>query len=126
MLHSIETAEEARDPRLDAHDDPHADTLSDETHLFGRTLPMPLYTVIFSVLAILTIIEVIITELPEGWLGTLLLVTLSVIKAVLVVWFYMHLRSDSKLFAIALILPLFLGLVATFFLIAVPSVGYGY
>jgi cytochrome c oxidase subunit 4 len=110
----------------DAHD-AHEDTLLPTSKLFGRIeLPVPLYTAVFGLLAILTLIEVIISELPEGWLGMTLLVVLSTLKAVLVVWFYMHLRTDNKLYALALIIPFFLGLIATFFLIAVPMTGYGY
>ena len=125
MLDAIETAEQAHSTEPEHHD-AHAEMLANEAHLLGRTFPVPLYTLVFSILAILTIIEVIITELPDGWLGTLLLVILSIIKAVLVVWFYMHLKTDNKLYALALLVPLFLGLVATFFLIAVPHVAYGY
>lgn len=110
----------------DAHD-AHEDTLLPTSKLFGRIeLPVPLYTAVFGLLAILTLIEVIIAELPSGWLGTALLIVLSTCKACLVVWYYMHLRSDNKLYALALIIPFFLGLVATFFLIAVPMTGYGY
>jgi cytochrome c oxidase subunit 4 len=113
-------------PATTAHD-AHEDTLLPTSKLFGRIeLPVPLYTAVFGLLAILTIIEVIIAELPSGWLGTALLIILSTFKACLVVWFYMHLRSDNKLYALALIIPFFLGLVATFFLIAVPMTGYGY
>jgi hypothetical protein len=44
---------------------------------------------------------------------------------VLVVWYYMHLRTDSKLYALAIIIPLLIGIVATIFLLAVPTTGYG-
>ncbi len=98
----------------------------DSTYFFGRIIPMPMYTVIFAVLAVITLVEVIISELPEGFLGTLLLVALSLAKAVLVVLFYMHLRSDSRFFAAALILPLIIGLISAMFLLAVPTTGYPY
>ncbi len=109
----------------EAHDG-HEDTLLPTSRLFGIELPVPLYTAVFGLLAILTIIEVIIAELPDGGLGVTLLVVLSSLKACLVVWYYMHLRSDNKLYALALIIPLFLGVIATIFLIAVPMTGYGY
>jgi cytochrome c oxidase subunit 4 len=122
------TAEHAHEIAHDvpAGHDAHEDTLLPTSRLFGIELPVPLYTAVFGLLAILTIIEVIISELPSGWLGTTILIILSTFKAVLVVWYYMHLRSDNKLYALALIIPFFLGLVATFFLIAVPMTGYGY
>lgn len=98
----------------------------DSTYFFGRIIPMPMYTVIFGVLAVITLIEVVISELPEGFLGTLSLVTLSLAKAVLVILFYMHLRNDSRVFVVALILPLIIGLISAMFLLAVPTTGYPY
>lgn len=98
----------------------------DSTYFFGRIIPMPMYTVIFGTLAVITLIEVIISELPEGFLGTLSLVTLSLAKAVLVILFYMHLRNDSRVFIIALVLPLIIGLISAMFLLSVPTTGYPY
>jgi hypothetical protein len=48
----------------------------------------------------------------------------SIIKAIMVMWFYMHLKDDSKIFAAAIILPLIVGMVSSMFLLAVPSTGY--
>jgi cytochrome c oxidase subunit 4 len=98
----------------------------DSTYFFGRIIPMPMYTVIFGTLAVITLIEVVISELPEGFLGTLSLVVLSLAKAVLVILFYMHLRNDSRVFVIALVLPLIIGLISAMFLLAVPTTGYPY
>jgi hypothetical protein len=36
----------------------------------------------------------------------------------------MHLREDSRIFALALILPLVIALVSALFLLSVPIVGY--
>jgi caa(3)-type oxidase subunit IV len=94
------------------------------TIVLGRTVHMPMYTVVFATLAVITLVEVIISELPEGLLGTLSLALLSLIKAVLVVLFYMHLRNDSRIFIIALILPIVVSIIATMFLLAVPTTGY--
>ncbi len=103
----------------------HAEAAHHDTVTFGgRT--MPIYTAIFAILAVITIIEVVIAELPDGWLGTLLLVILSAAKAILVVAFYMHLREDSRIFLAALLLPLFIGIIAMLFLLAVPTTGYAY
>lgn len=98
--------------------------VGDTTVIFGQTLPFPLYTVVFGVLAVTTVLEVVIAELPEGVVGTGLLIGLSVMKAVLVVLFYMHLREDSRIFALALIIPLFISIVALIFLLSVPTTGY--
>jgi len=94
------------------------------THLFGRVIPLPVYTVVFITLAIITLIEVIIAELPSGFLGTVLLVGLSGIKAVLVVLFYMHLREDSRMFAIVLIIPVVMAAISVLFLATIPTGNY--
>lgn len=105
-----------------AHVLPHI--IPSTTVVFGRTFPFPVYTVVYIVLGALTAIEVLLTFLPHGWLLTIALLGISIAKMVLVVLFYMHLKEDSKLFAAAIILPLFIIMVATLFLIAAPSTGY--
>ncbi|MBK8029348.1 MAG: cytochrome C oxidase subunit IV family protein [Anaerolineae bacterium] len=96
-----------------------------ETHIFGRVIPYPLYTVVFFTLGVITIIEVVIAEVfPEGLFKTIPLVVLSLAKAVMVVMFYMHLKEDSRIFAFTLILPLLIALVSALFLLSVPITGY--
>jgi cytochrome c oxidase subunit 4 len=113
---------DSQDQAALAHVLPHI--MPDTTVVFGRTFPFPVYTVVYIVLALITLIEVLITGFPHGWLLTITLLGLSIAKMVLVVLFYMHLKEDSKLFAAAIILPLFIIIVATLFLIAAPSTGY--
>jgi caa(3)-type oxidase subunit IV len=96
----------------------------DSTTILGRTLPVPIYTVIFGILAVVTLIEVVISELPEGVVGNLLLVGLSGVKAALVVWYYMHLREDGLLYTMILIVPVVLVIIATWFLTSVPLGNY--
>lgn len=103
---------------------PHGDAHGDTSVFLGRTFPFPIYTVVFGVLAIITIVEVIISELPEGFLGNILLLVLSGIKAVLVVMYYMHLKEDSRVFAIVLTIPLLVALVSLLFLMTVPTGNY--
>ncbi|MBL8133428.1 MAG: cytochrome C oxidase subunit IV family protein [Anaerolineae bacterium] len=105
-----------------AHEGEHAHP--DTTVMFGRTFPFPIYTVIFGILAVVTLVEVIISELPDGWLGAALLIVLSVFKAALVVWYYMHLREDNRLYSLILIVPVLLVAVATLYLASVPLGGY--
>jgi cytochrome c oxidase subunit 4 len=98
---------------------------SDRTVLFGREIPLPVYTVVFGVLGVLTAIEVVLAELlPSGAVKIALLVGIAIGKALLVMLFYMHLREDSRLFAVAITLPLFIGLLSAMFLLSVPSGGY--
>lgn len=90
-----------------------------------RVIPMPVYTVVFITLAIITIVEVASAEIFPGGVGlTAWLFVLSVLKALLVMWFYMHLKDDSRIFVIAITLPILIALVATLFLSAVPPTGY--
>lgn len=114
----------------DTHHD--ADHAHDDSFTFmGRTFPVPLYTGIFGMLGILTIIEVALSQIiPRGELPGyvdlvgLIMIIIAVCKASLVVWFYMHLNKDSRIFLVCLLVPTFLVIVATLFLSIVPPGGY--
>lgn len=95
----------------------------DKTVLFGRELPFPVYTVVYGGLAVLTLIEVGLSQLPHGFLTIPVLLGIAFFKAGLVVWFYMHLNTDSRIFAITLTIPLIMVIIATLFLMIVPT-GY--
>ncbi len=101
----------------------HAETLAPTTKILGMTLPMPLYTTVFSILAILTVIEVLLAEIIDSDIKIPLLLGIAVAKGALVVMFYMHLKTDSRAFALAFLIPLGLAILCTLFLIAVPSTG---
>lgn len=98
------------------------DEHSDTTVVFGRLLPFPLYTVVFFALGILTIIEVVIGSL-DGGLKIPLLLGIAGVKAYLVVYFYMHLKTDSRIFALVLLVPLFVALVSMLFVLMTPHSG---
>lgn len=104
----------------------HEGSLSDTTVVFGRTITVEggIYTVIFGFLALATVLELIIGSLPHTALVVPLLLALAVIKAALVVMFYMHLRTDIRLFAYILIVPTALALAAMLYLLSVPMTGY--
>ncbi|MCS7072071.1 MAG: cytochrome C oxidase subunit IV family protein [Anaerolinea sp.] len=125
---AVETAHTApaRDVVHDDHTHARSDTLLPYTMLGKYRLPFPLYSTVFLTLGIVTIVEVLIAEiLPhELFITVLLLVVLSLFKAILVVYFYMHLREDNKIFAASLALPVIVGLIAMLFLAAVPPTGY--
>ncbi len=101
-----------------------AHSANDTTVFMGRTFNVPLYTFIFGILAAVTLTEVIISQLPHGFLSTIILIILSLSKAGLVVWFYMHLRSDSRVYMVVLLIPFFIALVALLFLVTVPMTSY--
>lgn len=98
----------------------HAET----TVLFGRELPFPLYTVVFLGLGILTIIEVLVAEVFSSGIKIPILLGLAAVKAYLVVYYYMHLKTDSRMFAIALIVPLVVALVSMLFVLITPPGSY--
>jgi caa(3)-type oxidase subunit IV len=117
-----------------AHDDHHSDTVV----VLGREITVAggIYTVIFGALGILTIIEVLLAELLNdmgagaadgGFLTALkafLLLGLAVIKSTLVVWFYMHLKDDKRIYVIVVLLPLLIAALSVIFVLAVPPTGY--
>ncbi len=102
----------------DAHE--HDDNFS----FVGRTFPVPVYTGVFVLLGVLTIIEVLISQLPHGTILIALLLGLAVFKAGLVVWFYMHLNTDNRIFLVCLLIPTILVIISILFLSSVP--GYSY
>ena len=59
---------------------------------------------VFAVLAILTVIEVTISFIP-GWVKNPLLLALSLVKASLVVLYYMHLRYEKPIYFLIFVSP---------------------
>jgi cytochrome c oxidase subunit 4 len=72
------------------------------------------YFAIFIALAVLTLIELLVTYIPI--VKVPLLLGLALTKAWLVIQFYMHLRYDNKLFTWALLIPAAIGLIVTIFI----------
>lgn len=126
------------------HTDDH-DHHSDTVVILGREITVNggIYTVIFGVLAILTLIEVITAELIGGAidattggeaavlalqflpaLKAFILLGIAIIKSALVVWFYMHLREENRILAVVLLLPLMIAALSVLFVLAVPPTGY--
>jgi caa(3)-type oxidase subunit IV len=103
--------------------DEHGHFHGETTTVFGRTFNINIYTSVFIALGVLTITEVLLFELPRGFLTIPLMIGLAVIKAGLVVYFYMHLNKDSRMFAVALLVPTVMVVLATIFLMIVPT-GY--
>ena len=99
---------------------PHAGHPGDTTILFGREFNIPLYTSVFIALGILTLIEVLISGFESDAVIVPLLI-LAVAKALLVVIFYMHLKTDNRIFATVLAVAMGVAAVSVLFLLAVPS-----
>jgi len=64
----------------------------------------PNYLLVFLSLAVLTAIEVGITYVPQIPQAPVL-IALSILKALLVIMYFMHLRFDSKWFAFIFFIP---------------------
>ena len=90
------------------------------------TLPGGLYTLVFIVLAVVTLVEVVMAESPlPPQISYPLLAALSVAKAVLVVLYYMHLLQDSRIFAWAFGIPLGMAsLIVIFVMFLQPNLSY--
>jgi caa(3)-type oxidase subunit IV len=106
----------------------HSDTFTIPLLGAQMTLPGGIYTFVFGVLAILTVIEVAAAELmPDGALTIIILLAAAIAKALLVVTFYMHLANDNRIFRVVLLLPLIVVLLSVLFLLFVPvGGGLGY
>jgi cytochrome c oxidase subunit 4 len=100
-----------------------AEHISDTTVIAGRVIPLPIYTVVFLALGALTVIEVGLSLIPHGFFTIPLLLAFATAKAGLVVWYYMHLNHDSRIFALTLLIPMGMVVLATLFLMLVPT-GY--
>jgi caa(3)-type oxidase subunit IV len=102
----------------------------DRFTFLGRTFNVPVYTGVFFVLGVLTLIEVTLSQLPRpelsNWLDFvgIVMVAIAFCKAGLVVWFYMHLNKDTRIFLACMLVPLFLVIVSALFLIFVPQGSY--
>lgn len=98
--------------------------------IIGRTFDFPVYTGVFLLLSILTIIEVSLSRVERGgltiWLDLIgiIMVTIAIAKAGLVVWFYMHLNKDTRIFLACLLIPVILVTVSALFLVFVPQGSY--
>lgn len=88
-----------------------------------------IYTVVFGVLAILTVLEVALAEIfiNAGAVKITALLGIGIAKSVLVVMYYMHLKDDNPIFIVILVVPLLITLLSILYLLAVPvAAGLGY
>jgi caa(3)-type oxidase subunit IV len=84
------------------------------------------YILIALILGVITYVEFAIVEYPQAWLGTtmtlVVLAALSVLKFVLVVMFFMHLKDDDRMYSgffssgMVIALATFIALTALFIL----------
>lgn len=80
----------------------HAPAAGQARHISPRT-----YVIVFGWLAVLTVLEVLTAAVGlDESIRVPVLIVIAIIKALLVVLFYMHLRYDSKWYWVTLIVPL--------------------
>lgn len=84
-------------------------------------LPGGIYTFVFAVLALLTMIEIALSSMPEGPSRVIILFGIAICKAALVVIYYMHLKDDRRMFAWTLLVPLVFATLGGFFLLLSPE-----
>ncbi len=68
----------------------------------------PSYLVVFIVLAVLTGLEIVVSQLPIP--RAPILIPMAFIKVALVALFYMHLRTDRRLFAMIFVIGVLVGI----------------
>lgn len=120
---AVNQFDRATTPRTPA--DALAHAVPNTTNFFGiATIPLPIYDVVFFSLAAFTVLEVLLGGLQMSGVLILVLLSLSFVKAFHVVYFYMHLKSDDRIFWLTLMIPLILGLLGIIFLLAVSPTSY--
>ena len=106
------------------HEDHHTDTVVLPFINQTVTVPGGIYTVVFIGLGALTLLEIVLGSIiPSGSVKVIALLAIAVLKALLVVMFYMHLRTDNPIFRLVLGLPLLVVILSMMYLIAVPPQG---
>lgn len=98
--------------------------MSTESNHVTKHVPAKVYLGVFALLFVVTAIEVGITSIiPDETVKIIVLLVLAVIKALLVVGFFMHLRYDTKTYSVMMVFPLFMAiLLAVIVLIAAAGI----
>lgn len=64
-----------------------------------ETHKRPNYFAVFGILAVFTLIETLVSYVQTAAIKLPVLIVLALVKAVLVLLYFMHLRSDSRVFS---------------------------
>jgi caa(3)-type oxidase subunit IV len=91
-----------------------------ENHLEnGKSTSVRNYFFVFITLAVITAVEIFLTTLSiSSQMKSLIFIALSLVKAGFVASYFMHLRSDSKLYTAILILPALLFILFAYLTVA--------
>lgn len=98
--------------------------MSTESKHVPKHIPAKVYVGVFALLFVVTAIEVGITGvIADETVKIIVLLALAVIKALLVVAFFMHLRYDTKTYSTLMLFPLFMAiLLAAVVLVAASGI----
>jgi cytochrome c oxidase subunit IV len=120
FMHAVEDLVEGDETIIEHH---YSDTFA-IPYYGNMTLPGGIYTFVFLVLGVLTLIEVLISFVDIVEVRIVVLLGIAFAKALLVIAFYMHLKRDNWLFRFVLAVPFFVTLVSVLYLLGVPPTGY--
>ena len=67
-----------------------------------HVVPIRVYVTIFLILMVMTALTVFVSELDLGKLNPVIALTIAIVKALLVILYFMHVRYSSKLIAVVL------------------------
>lgn len=59
--------------------------------------PIRTYIAVFAALLVLTLITWLVAQVDLGWANDIVALTIAVTKALLVLWFFMHLRYSTRM-----------------------------
>lgn len=92
-----------------------ANSTPHDEHEIAHVMPLPVLLAVFATLMVLTFLTVAATWINLGWFNLPIAMGIATVKATLVALYFMHLRYDSPINGLALLLALFF--VAVFILI---------
>ena len=71
--------------------------INDPMHVDDHIISPPVQIIVFAVLLTITLIITVTSFLPMGILNPLVTIGGAAVKAALVIWFFMHVKSQSRL-----------------------------
>ena len=75
--------------------------------LENHIVPFAIYAKVLAVLLVLTVLTVAVAQMDFGALNVLIAMGIATIKAGLVLFFFMHLKYDNKLFPVIFLTGVF-------------------
>ncbi|HLA42054.1 MAG TPA: cytochrome C oxidase subunit IV family protein [Aggregatilineales bacterium] len=80
----------------------------ENNHPHSHGASKPTYNLVFVVLFVVTFLEILVSDI-SGVIGAVILLSLTCVKAGLVVAYYMHLKYDPPIYTWVFIVPMLMG-----------------